>query len=161
MPHDEARNDPESSATIRRHGLAACGPVLGPADGGAGDRRAAWAQPVRNAARPGDHRACDLARLAQRHHRAGGPGRCARLAGAAIAFGPALYGQGRFYASVERFHLFATCNVWVARRLRDGGLELHPPLALTAGMLVGQLARHVPPAAASSASAAAATPAAN
>lgn len=64
-------------------------------------------------------------------------------AGAAIAFGPSLYGQGRFYASVERFHLFATCNVWVARRLREGGLDLHSPLALTAGLLFGQLARHV------------------
>lgn len=62
--------------------------------------------------------------------------------GAAVAFGPALYGQGRFYASVERFHLFATCNVWVARRLREGGIELQPSLALTAGMLFGQLARH-------------------
>ncbi len=65
-------------------------------------------------------------------------------AGEAITFGPALYGQGRFYASVERFHLLATCNVWVARRLHEGGLELHPSLALTAGMLFGQLARHVP-----------------
>ena len=64
--------------------------------------------------------------------------------GAAIAFGPALYGQGRFYASVERFHLFATCNVWVARRLRDAGLDLRPSFALTPGMLFGQLARHVP-----------------
>jgi uncharacterized protein (TIGR02117 family) len=73
---------------------------------------------------------------------------------AAIALGPALYGQGRFYASVERFHLFATCNVWVARRLHDGGLDLHPSLALTAGMLFGQLARHVPAPAASVAPAA-------
>lgn len=64
--------------------------------------------------------------------------------GAAVAFGPALYGQGRFYASVERFHLFATCNVWVARRLRDAGLELSPAFALTTAMLFGQLARQVP-----------------
>jgi len=61
--------------------------------------------------------------------------------GAPIAFGPALYGQGRFYASVERFHLLATCNVWVARRLRDAGVDLHPSLALTAGMLFAQLER--------------------
>jgi uncharacterized protein (TIGR02117 family) len=64
--------------------------------------------------------------------------------GVPAAMGPALYGQGRFYASVERFHLFATCNVWVARRLRDGGLALQPSLALTAGMLFGQLAQHLP-----------------
>jgi uncharacterized protein (TIGR02117 family) len=73
--------------------------------------------------------------------------------GAPLAFGPALYGQGRFYASVERFHLFATCNVWVARRLREAGLDLWPAFALTSGMLFGQLARHasaVPPAPAAS-----------
>jgi len=73
--------------------------------------------------------------------------------GAPVAFGPALYGQGRFYASAERFHLFATCNVWVARRLRDAGLDLHPSFALTAGMLLAQLERHAtaPPAIAPSA----------
>lgn len=59
--------------------------------------------------------------------------------GQPVAFGPALYGQGRFYGSVERFHLFATCNVWVARRLREAGVELWPALALTAGMLQEQL----------------------
>jgi hypothetical protein len=74
--------------------------------------------------------------------------------GAPIAFGPALYGQGRFYASTERFHLFATCNVWVARRLRDAGLDLHPAFALTSGMLFAQLARHVPAPPAPAASAA-------
>ena len=74
--------------------------------------------------------------------------------GAQIALGPSLYGQGRFYASVERFHLFATCNVWVARRLREAGLDVHPSLALTAGALFGQLARHAHPAPASGAPAA-------
>jgi uncharacterized protein (TIGR02117 family) len=64
--------------------------------------------------------------------------------GAAIALGPASYGQGRFYASVERFHLFATCNVWVARRLRDAGVGLRPSFALTVGMLFRQLAHHAP-----------------
>ncbi len=59
--------------------------------------------------------------------------------GRAIAFGPSLYGQGRFYASVERFHLFATCNVWVASRLRDAGVAVRPALALTTGLLFAQL----------------------
>lgn len=59
--------------------------------------------------------------------------------GRPIAFGPSLYSQGRFYASVERFHLFATCNVWVAKRLRDAGVAVRPALALTAGMLFAQL----------------------
>lgn len=70
--------------------------------------------------------------------------------GASIGLAPALYGQGRFYASVERFHLFATCNVWVARRLRDAGLDLRPPFALTPGMLYAQLKRHTQAAAAAS-----------
>ena len=61
--------------------------------------------------------------------------------GAPVALGPAVYGQGRFYASVDRFHLLATCNVWVARRLRDAGLDLHPTFALTSAMLLGQLER--------------------
>jgi len=61
--------------------------------------------------------------------------------GQPIAFGPSLYGQGRFYASVERFHLFATCNVWVARRLRDAGVSVRPALAITTGMLFAQLAQ--------------------
>lgn len=75
--------------------------------------------------------------------------------GAPIAFGPALYGQGRFYASVERFHLFATCNVWVARRLRDAGIDLHPSFALTAGMLFAQLERRAVAASAAPAASAA------
>ncbi len=58
--------------------------------------------------------------------------------GQPIAFGPSLYGQGRFYASVERFHLFATCNVWVASRLRDAGVAVRPALALTTGLLFSQ-----------------------
>jgi len=62
-----------------------------------------------------------------------------RADGTPVALGPALYGQGRFYASVERFHLFATCNVWVARRLRDAGVNLRPSFALTAAMLFDQL----------------------
>lgn len=59
--------------------------------------------------------------------------------GQPIAFGPSLYGQGRFYASVERFHLFKTCNVWVASRLRDAGVAVRPVLAITTGMLFRQL----------------------
>lgn len=64
--------------------------------------------------------------------------------GAAIPLGRALYGEGRFYASVERFHLFFTCNVWVARRLREAGLDLQPAFALTADMLMRQLAGSTP-----------------
>lgn len=65
--------------------------------------------------------------------------------GRPIAFGPSLYGRGRFYASVERFHLIRTCNVWVASRLRDGGVPMRPALALTTGMLLAQLPERVQP----------------
>lgn len=56
--------------------------------------------------------------------------------------GPGLYGDGRFYASLEDFHALKTCNVWTAQVLRAGGLPVTPGAALTAGMLLGQLAPH-------------------
>jgi len=48
-----------------------------------------------------------------------------------IELGAALYGDGRFYASRERFHLFNSCNVWTTRALRAGGLPIGS--SLTAG----------------------------
>lgn len=45
-------------------------------------------------------------------------------AGKAIMLGPGLYGDSRFYGSVERFHLFHTCNVWTAATLRAAGLPI-------------------------------------
>ena len=46
--------------------------------------------------------------------------------GRPMAFGPGLYGSSRFYASRDRFHLFATCNVWTAALLREAGVPLGP-----------------------------------
>lgn len=63
-------------------------------------------------------------------------------AGKPIPFGPGLYGMSRFYASNQAFHLFATCNVWVAAMLREAGVPLGPTLSPTAGALFGQLRRH-------------------
>jgi uncharacterized protein (TIGR02117 family) len=45
-------------------------------------------------------------------------------AGQTIMLGPGLYGDSRFYGSVERFHLFRTCNVWTAATLRAAGLPI-------------------------------------
>ncbi len=59
--------------------------------------------------------------------------------GAPIALGPSLYGEGRFYASVERFHLFNTCNVWTARALRAAGLPVAS--SLTAEGLMQEVRR--------------------
>jgi uncharacterized protein (TIGR02117 family) len=44
--------------------------------------------------------------------------------GQAVRLGPGLYGDSRFYGSVERFHLFNTCNVWTAAALRAAGLPI-------------------------------------
>ncbi|OXY81415.1 DUF2459 domain-containing protein [Oceanimonas doudoroffii] len=52
--------------------------------------------------------------------------------------GAGRYGGGRFYASVESYHLLHTCNTWVARRLVAAGLPLRPALAFTAGALMRQ-----------------------
>lgn len=44
---------------------------------------------------------------------------------AAAPLGPGLYGDSRFYAAREKFHIFNTCNVWTARALRSAGLPIH------------------------------------
>jgi len=60
-------------------------------------------------------------------------------AGRPIALGPGLYGHSRFYASRERFHLFKTCNVWIATALHAAGVPVAPALAITSGRLMAQL----------------------
>ena len=50
---------------------------------------------------------------------------------------PSLYGSGAFYPSREKFHLFKTCNVWVARALRAAGIEVRS--SLTTESLMSQL----------------------
>jgi len=62
-------------------------------------------------------------------------------AGRPIPLGPGLYGTGRFYASRESFHLFATCNVWAAAMLREAGVPVRPLLSQTSGALFAQLRR--------------------
>jgi uncharacterized protein (TIGR02117 family) len=59
--------------------------------------------------------------------------------GRPIAFGPGLYGRSRFYASRDRFHLFATCNLWTAALLREAGIALDPLGWPTAGALFARL----------------------
>lgn len=50
---------------------------------------------------------------------------------------PSLYAAGAFYPSRERFHLFKTCNVWVARGLHEAGIEVRS--SLTTEGLMAQL----------------------
>lgn len=48
---------------------------------------------------------------------------------------PGLYPNSRFYPAAGRFHLFRTCNTWVAEALRAAGLPIAPAYAFTAGNL--------------------------
>ena len=59
--------------------------------------------------------------------------------GRPIRLGPGLYGRSRFYASRDTFHLFTTCNVWVAALLREAGVMVSPTLSQTSGALFAQL----------------------
>ena len=72
-----------------------------------------------------------LAHLRQSHELDG--------AGRPVTLGPGLYGHSRFYASREHFHLFKTCNVWVATALQAAGVQVSPTLTLTAERLMVQL----------------------
>ncbi|MDO9075474.1 MAG: DUF2459 domain-containing protein [Rubrivivax sp.] len=72
-----------------------------------------------------------LAHLRQSHELDG--------AGRPITLGPGLYGHSRFYSSREQFHLFKTCNVWVATALQAAGVQISPTLALTTERLMVQL----------------------
>ena len=59
--------------------------------------------------------------------------------GQPIVLGPGLYGESRFYAARERYHVFKNCNTWAARALREAGLPLRPKEILTAKDLLKQV----------------------
>jgi hypothetical protein len=59
--------------------------------------------------------------------------------GRAVVIGPGRAPASRFYASDRPFHLFETCNTWVAHALVAGGLPMQPSRAITAGGLARQL----------------------
>lgn len=56
-----------------------------------------------------------------------------------IVLGPGSSANSLFYASGRRFHLFETCNTWVARALREGGQPIDPGPAFTSGALMMQV----------------------
>jgi uncharacterized protein (TIGR02117 family) len=47
----------------------------------------------------------------------------------------------RFYLSKEKYHLFKTCNVWIAKSLKEAGISINPIFALTSGNVIKQLKR--------------------
>ena len=58
---------------------------------------------------------------------------------AASPQGRGLYGDSRFYAGRGRYHLFYTCNTWIADALRAAGVPITPVYAMTAGNLMWQV----------------------
>ncbi|MGX2040544.1 DUF2459 domain-containing protein [Methylocaldum sp. MU1018] len=54
----------------------------------------------------------------------------------ASAIAPGLYPDSRFYPAVGKFHIFNTCNVWVADALRSAGFPVAPLLSLTSDELL-------------------------
>jgi uncharacterized protein (TIGR02117 family) len=60
-------------------------------------------------------------------------------AGRTIVLAPGQRPGSLFYASHRRFHLFETCNTWVARALQEAGVPVEPRSATTAEGLMRQL----------------------
>jgi uncharacterized protein (TIGR02117 family) len=60
-----------------------------------------------------------------------------RDAGGLIRLGPGLYGDSRFYAAADAYHVFNNCNHWIAQALQAAGVRIAP--SLTAGGLLRQL----------------------
>ena len=58
-----------------------------------------------------------------------------------IRYGPGLYGKSWFYRAEGNFHLFHTCNTWVAKALEQAGYPLSGRMILTAPGLMSALQR--------------------
>jgi len=59
--------------------------------------------------------------------------------GAPLRLGRSLYGSGWFYAARGRYHLFNTCNTWVARALGAAGLAVEAAGLVTASDVMRQV----------------------
>lgn len=57
----------------------------------------------------------------------------------AVGLGPSLYGQGAFYQAELDYHLFRTCNHWVAWVLRGAGLPASPVPGTFSSTLMAEL----------------------
>jgi uncharacterized protein (TIGR02117 family) len=62
--------------------------------------------------------------------------------GSARDLGRGLYGESRFFASRERYHLFKTCNVWTARALHSAGIPIRAASTFTTSALMERLRPH-------------------
>jgi uncharacterized protein (TIGR02117 family) len=61
--------------------------------------------------------------------------------GRPLRLGRGLYGASWFYAARGTYHLFNTCNTWVARALRAAGLPVTTTGVITAGGVMQQARR--------------------
>lgn len=50
-----------------------------------------------------------------------------------------LVANSTFYLSNEKYHLFKTCNVWTARKLKTAGVDVRPAFSVTSSGLMRQL----------------------
>ena len=62
----------------------------------------------------------------------------------AIGLGPSLYGYGAFYPAELDYHLFRTCNHWVAWLLRGAGLPASPVPGTFSTSLMAELKWRLP-----------------
>lgn len=62
-------------------------------------------------------------------------------AGKSVPLGPGLYGVSRMYLSTETYHLFNTCNVWIARTIKEAGCPVTPALIVTVDSLMSRARR--------------------
>ena len=53
--------------------------------------------------------------------------------------GTGLYGNSYFYLSRENYHLFNTCNVWIAGALQAAGIPIVPFISISTDSLMRQL----------------------
>ena len=60
--------------------------------------------------------------------------------GHVIRLGPGSFEESAFYLATDRYHVFNTCNTWVARALRSAGRPITPAVTLTAAQLMQQVA---------------------
>lgn len=56
-----------------------------------------------------------------------------------IILGKGLYGNSQFYLSKEKYHLFKTCNVWIAKGLTNSEISINSFFALTSKNVMKQL----------------------
>ena len=59
--------------------------------------------------------------------------------GGVLRLGPSLYGNGWFYRAEGSFHVFNTCNTWVAKAIEKTGYPVSSTLTLTTESLLVQL----------------------